>query len=316
MPARFALNWVRPLRVYYCDHHEIPLPDGHRFPMRKYRMLRERLSGEAGIDLHPAPLASLDVVELAHDAEYARGFVEGTLPARAMRRIGFPWSKGLVERSLASVGGTLQCALEVMESGVLGALAGGLAGGTHHAFRGEGSGFCVFNDIAIAILALSRAGLIRRAAVVDLDVHQGDGTAAIFAADPAVFTLSLHGANNFPFRKQKSSLDVELPDGAGDEEYLARLRESIDAVWDFTPDIVFYQCGVDALETDTLGRLALTPVGLKQRDRLVLEGARQRAIPLVLTLGGGYSDPIEASVEAHASTFIMASGIMASGLLP
>jgi acetoin utilization deacetylase AcuC-like enzyme len=270
--------------------------------MRKYRLLRETLSEEPSIDLQPAPMAPLDAVELAHDPGYVRGFVEGSLPAAAMRRIGFPWSQGLVDRSLASAGSTLQCAFDVLQSGA-GDIAGGLSGGTHHAFRAEGSGFCVFNDIAIAILALRKAQLVRRAAVIDLDVHQGDGTAAIFAGDPQVFTFSMHGANNFPFRKQQSSLDVELPDGAGDELYLEKLGTSLDAVWQFRPEIVFYQCGVDPLYTDRLGRLKLTHAGLRDRDRLVLEPLKLKGIPTVLTLGGGYSDPIEHTVEAHAATF-------------
>ena len=300
------------MRVYYCDHFEIPLPEGHRFPMRKYRMLREALSGDPVIDLAPAPLATLESIELAHEAAYVRGFMDGSLPPAAMRRIGFPWSHGLVERSLASAGSTLQCAFEVIRPNPAHLFAGGLAGGTHHAFRAEGSGFCVFNDIAIAILALRKAGLARRAAVVDLDVHQGDGTAAIFAGDPAVFTFSMHGANNFPFRKQISSLDVELPDGANDGRYLESLAASIGAVWEFEPQIVFYQCGVDALSTDKLGRLKLSAAGLAARDRLVLEALCQRGIPAVLTLGGGYAEPIEASVDAHAATFRLAAKLATS----
>jgi acetoin utilization deacetylase AcuC-like enzyme len=270
--------------------------------MRKYRLLRETLSEEPLIDLRPAPMAPLDAVELAHDPGYVRGFMAGSLPAAAMRRIGFPWSQGLVDRSLASAGSTLQCAFDVLQNGAPG-IAGGLSGGTHHAFRAEGSGFCVFNDIAIAILAMRKASLANRAAVIDLDVHQGDGTAAIFADDPQVFTFSMHGANNFPFRKQQSSLDVELPDGAGDELYLDKLRTSLDAVWQFRPEIVFYQCGVDALYTDRLGRLKLTYAGLRDRDYLVLVPLKSKGIPTVLTLGGGYSDPIEYTVEAHAATF-------------
>jgi acetoin utilization deacetylase AcuC-like enzyme len=271
--------------------------------MRKYRLLREALGPEPSIELQPAPMAPLDAVELAHDPGYVRHFVEGSLPPAAMRRIGFPWSQGLVDRSLASAGSTLQCAFDVLQNGGTCGIAGGLSGGTHHAFRAEGSGFCVFNDIAIAILALRKAGLASRAAVIDLDVHQGDGTAMIFAGDPQVFTFSMHGANNFPFRKQKSSLDVELPDGAGDELYLEKLRRSLDAVWRFQPEIVFYQCGVDALHTDRLGRLKLTHAGLRERDQLVLVPAKSKGIPAVLTLGGGYSDPIEHTVAAHAATF-------------
>ena len=296
------------MRIYYCDHYDIPLPDGHKFPMRKYRLLREALAADPDIQLEPALFAPRDAIELAHDTEYVRAFIEGTLPAPAMRRIGFPWSQGLVERSLASAGSTLRSAFEVFGAGI----TGGLSGGTHHAYRAEGSGFCVFNDIAIAILALRRAGLARRAAVIDLDVHQGDGTAAIFSGDESVFTFSMHGANNFPFRKQKSSLDVELPDATTDAGYLRQLTSALDRVWEFQPDIVFYQSGVDGLATDRLGRLALTHAGLESRDRIVLEAARGNGLPLVLTLGGGYSDPIEATVAAHATTFRMAAKMAAS----
>jgi acetoin utilization deacetylase AcuC-like enzyme len=178
---------------------------------------------------------------------------------------------------------------------------GNLAGGTHHAFRGEGSGFCVFNDLAVAILALRRDRLAARAAVIDLDVHQGDGTAAIFEDDPAVLTLSMHGENNFPFRKQRSRIDIALADGTGDAEYLHRLKQVLPEVIAFGPQVIFYQSGVDALAGDRLGRLALTLEGLKQRDRLVLETSR--GIPLVITLGGGYAEPIERTAQAHANTF-------------
>jgi acetoin utilization deacetylase AcuC-like enzyme len=287
------------LRLYYCDHHEIPLPEGHRFPLRKYRMLRERMQLTGGFDLQPAPAVASRTIELVHEPAYVREFLAGTLTAAAQRRIGFPWSQGLVDRTLASTGGTVQAARDALLHGI----SGGLAGGTHHAFRSEGAGFCVFNDIAVAIRALQQEGLIRSAAIVDLDVHQGDGTAAIFEGDPDVLTLSLHGANNFPFRKQRSSLDVELADGTEDAEYLARLEEALPAIWDFAPEIVFFQAGVDALKTDRLGRLALTPGGLAERDRMVLEGAMSRDLPIVITLGGGYSEPIEATVEAHAATF-------------
>jgi len=220
-----------------------------------------------------------------------------------MRRIGFPWSPELVKRTLASAGSTLAAAREAIESGV----GGTLAGGTDHAFRGEGSGFCVFNDLAIAIEeARARTGL-RRMAVIDLDVHQGDGTAAIFAGDDAVFTLSLHGRRNFPFRKQRSKLDVELEDGAGDDEYLKQVEAALPSVWAFAPQLVLYQSGVDGLRSDRLGRLALTPQGLRMRDELVIGGARQRRLPLAITIGGGYSEPIELTVEAHANTFRIAS---------
>jgi acetoin utilization deacetylase AcuC-like enzyme len=220
-----------------------------------------------------------------------------------MRRIGFPWSKDLVNRSLASVGGTLQATAQALASG----FSGTLAGGTHHAFRHEGSGFCVFNDIAVAIeWARARRGL-KRALIVDLDVHQGDGTAAIFQGDPDVFTLSLHGERNFPFRKQQSVLDVPLPDGTGDQAYIEALRPVLQKAHEFRPEIVFYQAGVDALASDRLGRLSLTPGGLAARDNMVYEFVSQLAVPLVQTLGGGYSQPIERTVEAHAQSFRIAA---------
>jgi len=247
--------------------------------------------------LEPSPPAGAAALELAHDAAYVQSILAGTAGDRVMRRIGFPWSPELVRRTLASVGGTLAASRDAMACG----FGGNLAGGTHHAFRGEGSGFCVFNDLAVAILALRRDGLAARAAVVDLDVHQGDGTAAIFQDDPAVLTLSMHGEHNFPFRKQRSRIDIALADGTGDDQYLSRLREVLPLVIAFRPDVVFYQSGVDGLAGDRLGRLSLTLQGLKERDRLVLENTQ--GIPLVITLGGGYAEPIERTAEAHANTF-------------
>ncbi len=296
---------MRRVRVHYCDHHEIPLPEGHRFPIRKYRLLRERLEACGWFELEAAPFARVEEIELAHDPAYVRAFLDGAISAAAMRRIGFPWSQGLVDRTLASAGSTLAGARWALTHGI----AGGLAGGTHHAFRAEGAGFCVFNDIAIAIRALQKDAAIRRAAVVDLDVHQGDGTAAIFEGDPDVLTLSIHGAKNFPFRKQTSAIDIELADGTADREYLERLSGVLPRVWEFAPEIVFFQAGVDALATDRLGRLALTPEGMLERDRMVIGEAARRGIPLVITLGGGYSEPIEATVEAHANTFLVAAGV-------
>lgn len=288
------------MKLYYTDHHEIPLPAGHKFPIRKYRMLRERLSEDPQLTFEPAPLAPAGVISLIHDFTYVRAFLDGTLEPAAIRRIGFPWSEALVRRALVSVGGTVSAAAYALEHGI----GGGLAGGTHHAFRSEGSGFCVFNDIAIAIAALRAEGRIQRAAVVDLDVHQGDGTAKIFEGDPDVLTLSVHGRNNFPFRKQTSKIDIDLPDGTADEEYENVVAGVLPRVREFAPDIVFYQSGVDALASDKLGRLQLTHEGLRRRDRLVFESCPR---PLVVTLGGGYSEPIELTVEAHANTFRMAA---------
>lgn len=290
------------MKSYYCDHYEIPLPEGHKFPLRKYGLLREKLTAEGGFELEPAMPADVETICLAHDRDYVEKFVSGTLDAKAMRRIGFPWSEGLVRRTLASAGGTLAAMAEALEKGI----AATLAGGTHHAFRSEGSGFCVFNDVAIAIHAMRARGDHRRVAVIDLDVHQGDGTAHFFENDSSVFTLSLHGANNFPFRKQRSSLDVELADKTGDEEYLRALDSALEYVWQFAPELVFYLSGVDTLQSDVLGRLSLTYAGIEARDGRVIPATRKRLIPLVITLGGGYSNPIELTVEAHANTFRLA----------
>jgi acetoin utilization deacetylase AcuC-like enzyme len=287
------------VRLFYCDHFEIPLPDGHKFPIGKYRLLRERIIEDGFWRLEPAQPAPVETIKLAHDAEYVDQFVNGTLAANAMRRIGFPWSEGLVTRTLASAGGTLAATRDAIDGG----FGGTLAGGTHHAFRAEGSGFCVFNDVAIAI----HAHRFKRAAVVDLDVHQGDGTAHFFEDDPNVLTISLHGANNFPFRKQRSKIDVELADNTGDEEYLRALDSVLPRVMEFQPEIVFYLSGVDALASDVLGRLALTPGGLEARDRRVIGECHGHGLPLVITLGGGYSKPIELTAEAHATTFRVAA---------
>jgi acetoin utilization deacetylase AcuC-like enzyme len=238
-------------------------------------------------------------VALAHDPDYVQRFTSGMLTPSAVRRIGLPWSEVLVQRAFASVGGTISASLEALEYG----WGATLGGGTHHALRSEGAGFCVFNDIAVAIQFLRKRGLIRRAAVIDLDVHQGDGTAEIFQNDSDVFTLSIHCESNFPFRKKQSCLDVALPDGIEDDEYLQQLAEVLPAAFAFKPDMVFYQSGVDPLASDVLGRLSLTHQGLIRRDRKVFESARAFGAPFVLTSGGGYSRPIERSAEAHANTY-------------
>jgi acetoin utilization deacetylase AcuC-like enzyme len=270
--------------------------------MAKYRLLRQVLERDGLYQMEAAPSASRGTIEHVHDPAYVAGFLSGTLDPQAIRRIGFPWSESLVKRTLCSVGGTLAATADALEYGY----GGVLAGGTHHAFRGEGSGFCVFNDIAVAVCWLMRERGLTRVAVVDCDVHQGDGTAKIFEDDARVFTLSLHGRKNFPFRKQRSRLDVELEDAAGDEEYLAALNVAMNTVLEWEPQALFFQSGVDALACDRLGRLALTHEGLRRRDRMVLSGCRQNGIPAVVTLGGGYGAPIEATVEAHANTYRVA----------
>jgi acetoin utilization deacetylase AcuC-like enzyme len=291
-------NTYRP-RIFSTDQYAITLPQGHKFPVLKYGILRHIVEKEGLFQLEHSALADPETVALAHDSAYVSGFTAGTLSPPAMRRIGLPWSQVLVNRAFASVGGTISASLEALEHG----WGATLGGGTHHAFRSEGAGFCVFNDIAVAIQLLRKRGLIRRAAVIDLDVHQGDGTAEIFQDDPDVFTLSIHGESNFPFRKKKSRLDVPLPDGMEDGAYLSHLDQVLPAAFAFKPNIVFYQSGVDPLASDALGRLSLSPAGLIARDRRVFVAARSFGAPFVLTSGGGYSRPIELSAEAHANTY-------------
>ena len=289
------------MRVFHCDGYPVPLPDGHRFPMTKYRLLRERLLADGVLsagELAESQPIDAAALRLVHTGAYVDAMLDGTLSAAEQRRLGFPWSEALLQRSLASTWGTVAAARCALEDGA----AGNLAGGTHHAFADHGEGFCVFNDIAVAIRLLQREGRIERAAVVDLDVHQGNGTAALFEGDARVFTFSMHGAKNFPFRKQRSTLDVELADGCGDTEYLEVLERHLSRVLDGA-EIVFLQAGVDPLREDTLGRLDLSLEGLRARDRAVMEAARGARLPLVLTLGGGYAKPIELSVEAHVGTY-------------
>ena len=293
-------------RLWYCDRFEIELPPGHKFPMRKYRLLREQLTMHGGFRLSAARDDVSDDLYRVHDEQYVRGFLEGTLDPAVMRRIGFPWSRSLVRRTLASVNGTVAASRAALCDG----WAGNLAGGTHHAFRAEGSGFCVFNDIAIAACGLLAEGTVGRVAILDLDVHQGDGTASIFHRDQRVLTVSVHGERNFPFRKQQSAVDIPLPDGAGDAEYLAAVSDALRSIADYRPDILFYQAGVDALASDKLGRLSVTGAGLETRDRLVFQACRALEVSCVVTLGGGYSDPIEATVDAHAVTYRTAADIL------
>ena len=288
--------------LFYTDHYTMPLPDGHRFPMAKYRMIRDRLAETGKFELSPAPLADVEIIKRVHDPAYVDAVIGGTLPAAAQRRIGFPWSEGFVQRTLRSSGSTLAATGEALRTG----WGGTLSGGTHHAFRAEGSGFCVFNDIAIAAQKLIEDGRVQRVAVIDLDVHQGDGTAEIFNGRGDVFTLSVHCKVNFPFKKRTSVVDIELEEGLGDEEYVATLARVLPRVGDFKPEFVFYQAGVDVLATDTLGKLKLSPEGVRERDRRVFQFVKDLNVPVVVTQGGGYSKPIEATADAHANTFLAA----------
>jgi acetoin utilization deacetylase AcuC-like enzyme len=270
--------------------------------MEKYRTLRLRLLKEGIVknnELHEAQLIDPNLLTLVHSKEYVEGFIHGTLDKKVIRRIGLPWSKSFVRRSLASKGGTLQAALIAYQEGI----GANLAGGTHHASRDFGEGFCVFNDIAIAIAVLLEQKKIFKAAVIDLDVHQGNGTASIFAEDDRVYILDMFGEKNYPYRKIPATRSIPLEDDCTDAEYLSLLEQEFAAIQSFSPDIIIYQAGVDALKFDSLGRLSLSYEALEQRDRMVFEFARFINVPLVLTLGGGYSKPIDASVEAYTRTY-------------
>jgi len=272
--------------------------------MAKYRLLRQRLVDERVLDprdLHVPEAASWDDLRLVHDAGYVDAVAAGTVSADAQRRIGFPWSPMMVERSRRSVGATIAAARDVTGSSAR--VSANLAGGTHHAFRDRGEGYCVFNDVAVAAALMLRTGAAARVAVVDCDVHQGNGTAAIFRDEPAVFTFSLHGAKNFPFRKEASDLDVTFEDGAGDGEYLAALDAHLPAVLDgHEPDLVFYLAGADPYEGDRLGRLRLTIDGLRARDRMVFDACRARDLPVVVVMSGGYAPDVDAIVTIHVNT--------------
>jgi acetoin utilization deacetylase AcuC-like enzyme len=300
------------VHVLYSDKYVIDLPPAHSFPIQKYRLVREQLTVEGTLALHELlrpDLASEQDIRLVHTAEYWTQVERGTLPPEAIRRIGLPWSESLVRRSRASVQGTLTAACFALEDGV----GINLAGGTHHAFPDHGEGYCVLNDIAIAIRVLQRDRALRRVAVIDCDVHQGNGTAAVFSGDANVFTFSIHGANNYPARKVPGTLDIDLPDGTGDEAYLAALEPAVkQIVGEFRPDMVFYQAGADPLRNDRFGRLRLTHAGLRRRDELVLGAARDAGIPVAITMGGGYGHRLEDTVEAHCNTIRAARAVFAN----
>jgi acetoin utilization deacetylase AcuC-like enzyme len=290
------------MRAWSSARFTVPLPDGHRFPIAKYQRIRDAVVAR-GI-LAPSDVEEPDRVErwalgLVHTPAYVESVADGTLAPLEVRRLGFPWSEQLRERSFRTVQGTVEAGFDALSSG-----AGiNLAGGTHHAFAGHGEGFCVFNDVAVAVRVLQRDGRVRRVAIVDLDVHQGNGTASIFAGDPDVFTFSVHGAKNFPFRKERSTLDVELDDRTGDAEYQAALAARLPDVLDSArPDLVVYLAGADPYLDDRFGRLSLSFEGLRARDRLVFDSCRCRGLPVVLTLAGGYARSIEDVVSIHTTT--------------
>jgi acetoin utilization deacetylase AcuC-like enzyme len=288
------------MQAFYTDHFVLPLPEGHRFPMSKYRLLRENVAQMAGICLQEAPRATDTELLLAHDPAYLQRVIHGTLHAKEEREIGFPWSPGMVERSRRSAGATIAASRRALYDGV----AVNLAGGTHHAYRDKGSGFCVFNDAVIAARVLQRqASNALKVAIVDLDVHQGNGTAAIARHDPSIFTLSLHGEKNFPFRKEDSDLDIGLPDGCDDNTYLAALDLALDTLEQrFKPDFLIYLAGADPHEGDRLGRLKLTLQGLQERDQRVFNFARAHNIGVAVTMAGGYGNDIASTVQVHTQT--------------
>ena len=298
-----------PVHAYYADHFVLPLPSGHRFPMGKYARLRERLAAELPeVQLLEALPASGGELALVHAPAYIEAVASGSLSAAAQREIGFPWSPAMAERARRSVGATLLACRSAMGGA---GLAANLAGGTHHAYADKGSGFCVFNDFAVAARLMQaeharthRAKGPLRVAIVDLDVHQGNGTARIFADDASVFTLSLHGAKNFPFRKEPSDIDVELPDGCDDAAYMEALERALDELErHFEPGLVLYLAGADPHEGDRLGRLKLTFDGLEARDRRVMDWAWQKRVPLALAMGGGYGHDLEATVQVQVNTY-------------
>jgi acetoin utilization deacetylase AcuC-like enzyme len=298
------------MRAFYADHFVLPLPEGHTFPMGKYEKLRDRLVAECpGVRMGQALPASDGELALAHTPRYVDAVAHGFLSAAEQREIGFPWSPRMAERARRSVGATISAARAALIDGE--GVAANLAGGTHHAQADKGSGYCVFNDAAVAARLMQAEWhrlhrRLLRVAVIDLDVHQGNGTASIFQDDDTVFTLSLHGAKNFPFRKQPGDLDVDLPDGCTDAPYLQALDDALDTLWrhhgDAPPGLVFYLAGADPHEGDRLGRLRLTAAGLAERDRRVLDACHERGIAVAVSMAGGYGRDIDATVDVHLTT--------------
>jgi acetoin utilization deacetylase AcuC-like enzyme len=293
------------LKAFYSDHFVLPLPDGHRFPMQKYSMVRQGVTQSVpGMEFHEAPFTSDGVLALAHHPAYIARVSNGELSPAEQKAIGFPWTPKMVERSRRSAGATIEACRAALGEGT----AVNLAGGTHHAYADHGEGFCVFNDAAIAARLMQAERRVKRVAVVDLDVHQGNGTASILANDDSVFTLSLHGENNYPFKKETSDLDVALPDGTGDEAYLAALEGALaELLRRFDPQLIIYLAGADPHEGDRLGKLKLSLQGLAARDRMVLDTAHERGIPVAIAMAGGYGKIIQDTVAIHVQTIAIAA---------
>jgi acetoin utilization deacetylase AcuC-like enzyme len=298
------------MKIFYCDHFVLPLPPGHRFPIQKYVILRERVMAAGLIPPQnltvPEPATDQQVLRV-HNEDYLQRVKSGCLTSKEMRRIGFPWSPQLVERSRRSVGGTLSTCRAALLDGI----AANLAGGTHHAFPDHGQGYCVFNDSAIAARAMQAEGKAGRVVIIDCDVHQGDGTATIFKDDPTVFTFSIHGARNFPFHKAQSDLDIELEDGTGDGAYLEALQGGVERALALArAELVIYLAGADPYAGDRLGRLALSKAGLAARDRMVLELCRRAGIPVAIVMAGGYAHQVQDTVDIHFQTVRIAAGMV------
>ncbi|KPQ00569.1 MAG: deacetylase [Bacteroidetes bacterium HLUCCA01] len=291
------------MRVSYHPDYLAELPEYHVFPMKKFPGLHRYLTGKGIVSpshvVHPRPVLTEHLLTV-HTNRYVQAILHGRLEKKEARRLGLPWSRSLALRSQLAVQGTLNAAMMALQDGV----SGNLAGGTHHAFSDYGEGFCVFNDVAVAIRVLRQSMWVNTVLVIDLDVHQGNGTAAIFSDEPNVYTFSMHGAKNFPFHKPASTRDIGLPDYTQDTAYLMTLEENLSEILaDFKADIVFYLGGIDPLETDRFGRLSLSPDGLRERDRMVIRLVSKREIPLVLLLSGGYAPSVDETVRAHAIMF-------------
>jgi acetoin utilization deacetylase AcuC-like enzyme len=287
------------LKAFYTDHYVLPLPPGHRFPMEKYSQLRDLVTNLEGVELVEAPAATDTQILYAHDPQYLIKVISGSLSPKEQQDIGFPWSELMVERSRRSAGATVAAAKAALNEG----LAANLAGGTHHAYRNMGSGFCVFNDSAIAARVLQKEIYPKlKVAIVDLDVHQGNGTASILQNDASIFTLSIHGENNFPFTKEQSDLDIGLPNGCEDGDYLSALNQGLEILNRFKPDFIIYLAGADPYEGDRLGKLSISKDGMRQRDETVFQYGLVHQIPIAFSMAGGYGREIQSTVDIHFQT--------------
>lgn len=288
-------------KLFYSPYYYADIGEGHVFPIRKFELVRDKLLEEGTLTpdeiVEPKP-ANVEDVRLVHTEDYVSRLIGGDLTAKEVRKLGLPWSKSLVRRSFLATSGTINAAKEALNTGV----SSNLAGGTHHAFPDRGEGFCVLNDVAVAIRVLQKENLANRFLIVDCDVHQGNGTAFIFKDDEDVFTFSMHGAKNYPLHKERSSLDLELPDKTSDKEFLEVLNEALPRIFLHNPDIIFYLGGADPYEKDKLGRLGLSIEGLRERDETILQFARERQTPIVTTMSGGYAPDINDTVEIHSNT--------------